>query len=132
MSAVGRAAAAAAPFEYWVYMTFDEGDAFFDNAAREAEVRAWLETNMVAPLRAQGVTLQVALLRYKNTMRKPGPAFNFMTAAAYEDGADYIYRVNDDTKFVGPWAASAVADVPSPSAWAHVAEAVVLRFSAWL
>ena len=105
----GGAAAAAAPFEYWVYMTFDEGDAFFDNAAREAEVRAWLETNMVAPLRAQGVTLQVALLRYKNTMRKPGPAFNFMTAAAYEDGADYIYRVNDDTKFVGPWAASAVA-----------------------
>ena len=52
---------------------------------------------------------QVALLRYRNAMRKPGPAFNFMTAAAYQDGADYIYRVNDDTKFVGPWAASATA-----------------------
>ena len=29
-------------------------------------------------------------------------------------------------------AASAVAEVPSPSAWAHVAEAVVLRLDAWL
>ena len=105
----GGGSAAAAPFEYWVYMTFDEGDKFFDDPAREAEVRGWLDANMVAPLAQQGVTLQIALLRYRNSMRKPGPAFNFMTAAAYEDGADYIYRVNDDTKFVGPWASSAVA-----------------------
>ena len=41
-------------------------------------------------------------------MRKPGPAFNYMMAAAYEDGADFMYRVNDDTKFVGPWAETAV------------------------
>ena len=31
-----------------------------------------------------------------------------LQAAAYEDGADYMYRVNDDTKFVGPWADTAV------------------------
>ena len=32
-----------------------------------------------------------------------------MMAAAAEDGADYLYRVNDDTEFVGTgWAAQAV------------------------
>ena len=49
------------------------------------------------------VAAQVVLLRYRNEMRKPGPAFNYMTSAAYEDGSDYMYRVNDDTMFSGPW-----------------------------
>ena len=31
-----------------------------------------------------------------------------MTAAAYEDGSDYMYRVNDDTQFSGPWLHDAV------------------------
>ena len=31
---------AAHAFEHWVYLTFDEGDAFFVSPAREAEVRS--------------------------------------------------------------------------------------------
>lgn len=41
-------------------------------------------------------------------MKKPGPAFNFVLRAAYEDGADYLCRVNDDTEFVTPWASQSI------------------------
>ena len=57
---------------------------YFDSPAREVEVRTWLQAQMIEPLRKVGVTMQVTLLRYRNEMRKPGPAFNYMTAAAYE------------------------------------------------
>lgn len=91
-----------------MYILYDEGDVYFDNPAREVEVHTWLQAHMIEPLRKVGVTMQVALLRYRNEMRKPGPAFNYMTAAAYEDGSDYMYRVNDDTQFSGPWLHDAV------------------------
>ena len=39
-----------------------------------------------------------AVLRFDNPFRKPGPAFNFMMKSAWLDGADYLYRVNDDTE----------------------------------
>jgi hypothetical protein len=102
-------ATSAEPFEYWLYVLYDAGDAFFDSAEREAEVRSWISTELSAPLAALGVTLRFALLRFENVLRKPGPAFNFMMAAAAADGAEYLYRVNDDTQFVGAgWAAQAV------------------------
>jgi hypothetical protein len=101
------------PFEFWVYVAYDAGDAFYDLPQREAAVRSWLDTNLVAPLAARGVTARHALVRYVNVLRKPGPVFNFMMAAAYEDGADYLYRVNDDTKFAGAWAGVAAARLAS-------------------
>lgn len=101
------------PFEFWVYVAYDAGDAFYDQPLREAAVRAWLDASLVAPLAARGVTARHALLRYVNLLRKPGPVFNFMMAAAYEDGADYLYRVNDDTRFTGAWAGTAAARLAS-------------------
>ena len=35
--------------------------------------------------------------------------FNFMMGSAYNDGADYLYRINDDTEFKDAWAATAIA-----------------------
>jgi hypothetical protein len=32
-----------------------------------------------------------------------------MMAAAAEDGADYLYRINDDTEFVTPWVGLALS-----------------------
>lgn len=90
-------------FVFHLYILFDAGDAFYDSSAREEDVQRWLQEQLIRPLGEAGVTLKAALLRFENQMRKPGPAFNFMMAAAYEDGADYMYRVNDDTKFMGPW-----------------------------
>ena len=98
------------------YVLFDEGDRFYDSPAREEEVRAWLGTHLVSPLAEAGVPIQFTLLRYKNELRKPGPAFNYMMASAYEDGADYLYRINDDTQFVGHgWAETAIATLRSYS-----------------
>ena len=91
--------------EYCVYITYDEGDAFYDNEAREAEMDSWVQDKMVRPLAAKGIALRFARLRWTGPTGKPGPVFNFMMAAAFEDGADYLYRVNDDTQFELPgWA----------------------------
>ena len=95
--------------ELWVYVAYDVGDSFYDSAAREADVRAWLGTHVVGPLATAGVRAQHALLRFDNALRKPGPIFNFMMAAAAEDGADYLYRINDDTEFVTPWVGLALS-----------------------
>ena len=40
-------------------------------------------------------------VRVNNVMKKPGPVFNEMARVAYLDGADFFYRVNDDTELVG-------------------------------
>ena len=106
----GAGEASAEAFEYWLYVLYDAGDQFYDSDSREAEVSSWLTTELVAPLAQRGVRLRFALLRFQNVLHKPGPAFNFMMAAAWEDGADYLYRVNDDTQFVGTeWVGAAVS-----------------------
>lgn len=88
-------------YELWLYIVYDAGDAFFDRETSVEAVKGWLETNFVEALRARGVTAQFALLRFENEMRKPGPAFNFGMRALYEDGAQYLVRVNDDSEFRG-------------------------------
>jgi hypothetical protein len=109
-AAAGLPSALGEQYEFWLYVLFDAGDSFYDSPARETEVLAWIDANVAAPLReSAGVTLRPALLRFENTMHKPGPAFNFMMRAAYDDGADYLYRINDDTMMVGAWARTAVA-----------------------
>ena len=94
--------------ELWIYIAYDAGDGFYDRPEQEAALRAWLDARVVAPLARAGLTARHALLRFENGLRKPGPAFNFMMAAAAEDGADYLYRVNDDTQFVDAWVGRAV------------------------
>lgn len=115
-SSSGGSGGGDAAFELWVYIAFDAGDAFYDVPEREVAVRAWLDEHMVVPLNVSGVRVRHALLRFDNVLRKPGPAFNFMMAAAAEDGADYLYRVNDDTEFVGDgWLSQAVRTLRSYS-----------------
>jgi hypothetical protein len=42
-------------------------------------------------------------------MKKPGPVFLEMARAAYTAGADYFYRINDDTELMVNWPAKFVA-----------------------
>ena len=99
-------------FEYWLYISFDQGDPFFagtpDGPARQA-VAAWVDQSVVAALKLRGITARFVTLGFKNPMRKPGPVMNFMMKAAFVDGADFLYRINDDTEFVDAFASSAVA-----------------------
>ncbi|KAJ1627432.1 hypothetical protein T492DRAFT_1024879 [Pavlovales sp. CCMP2436] len=96
-------------FEYWIYIAHDMGDKFFDSAATSRLVVAWCAEHVVGPLRARGIDASVLLLRFNNTVGKPGPVFNYMMAAAAEDGADFLYRINDDTELEGgSWTSQAV------------------------
>ena len=91
-------------FRYELVLGYDAGDAFYDDEAGRAKVRAWFESHVAAPARASGLGVELALVRVENELRKPGPVFNAMARAAVARGAEYVYRVNDDTQFVNLWA----------------------------
>ena len=95
-------------FEYWLYLAYDAGDLFFDNQTNQAQSRAWIDEHITTPLKDKGIVFRFALMRFHNPWRKPGPAFNFLTRAAFSDGADYLYRLNDDTILKSVWAQEAV------------------------
>jgi hypothetical protein len=97
-------------FEYWVYIAYDVGDKFFDSSATGRAIVAWASEHLVGALAGRGIEVSLLLLRFNNTVRKPGPVFNYMMGAAYEDGADYLYRINDDTELEGSgWTSQAIA-----------------------
>jgi len=100
-------------FEYWIVLAYDFGDPFYDNQDNLGTIRQWVDRNVVQPAQsnnanADGVAVQFRTMGFNNTLRKPGPIFNFMLRSMYEDGADYFYRINDDTVILGPWAETAV------------------------
>lgn len=97
-------------FFYWLYIAYDVGDPFYDRRDNRARALEWIERRVKRVLSEErGIQLEVALLRFNNTLRKPGPVFNYMMAAAAEDGADYLYRINDDTELMNDnWTSSAV------------------------
>lgn len=66
---------------------------------------------------SNGIRITLRLVRVNNTLKKPGPVFNEMARAAYAGGADYFYRINDDTELLGNWADSfvkALKSLPKP------------------
>jgi hypothetical protein len=95
-------------FEYWLYIACDDDDRYFafdfngtvQGQPRHA-IQAWLKHNVHMPLKQRAIAVQVVWLRFENQLHKPGPIFNFVMQAAASDGADYMYRVNDDTEFIG-------------------------------
>jgi len=91
-------------FNYRVVLAFDYGDAFFDSEEGTSKVKEWFEENVRKKLAEKGVTGELLFAPVQNDVKKPGPAFEAMTKKAYEAGSDYIYRVNDDTQFIDPFA----------------------------
>lgn len=53
------------------------------------------------------------MVRFNNTLHRPGPAMNAMARAAYDAGADYFYRVNDDTEIQTPFASAFIQQLAS-------------------
>lgn len=98
-------------FEYRLYITHDKGDNFFDGNGNRGRklLRIWAAKNIVTPLKGRGIACRVTILRFDNPYRKPGPVFNFMMKAAEVDGADYLYRINDDSEFSNKWAGVATS-----------------------
>jgi len=50
------------------------------------------------------VDIMLKMVVVRNEMKKPGPVLLEMAVVAYGIGAEYFYRVNDDTEFMQPWA----------------------------
>jgi hypothetical protein len=84
--------------DYVVVVGYDKGDQFYDTVEGQKEVRTWFEENMAKPMAAAGVTVTFVLVEVKNDLNKPGPVFNAMLREAYKTGADYFYRLNDDSE----------------------------------
>jgi len=84
--------------DYMVVVGFDKGDVFYDTPEGQGEVRQWFEENMASPLAKAGISVSFVLVEVENTKQKPGPVFNAMLREAYHAGADYFYRLNDDSE----------------------------------
>ena len=85
-------------FRYVVVLGCDTTDGFYSSREGEAMLRDWFETHMATMMRRRGVQLQLELMFVLNPVHKPGPVFLAMARRAYALGADYMYRVNDDTE----------------------------------
>ena len=67
------------------------------------EVTEWFKSKVEKPMLANGIVVTLRLVRVNNTLKKPGPVFNEMARAAYNAGASYFYRINDDTELLVNW-----------------------------
>ena len=90
--------------DYMIVVGFDKGDPFYDTLHGKLQVEQWFTEFVEEPLATRSITVKLHLVQVDNKLKKPGPVFNKITKHAYDNGADYIYRVNDDTEMVGPWA----------------------------
>jgi hypothetical protein len=82
-------------FNYSVFIGYDVGDLFFDNQATHKAIVEWVK------IRAPFVSLE--MLSFRNELKKPGPMMNFLSRQGYDDGCEFLYRINDDTEFLTPW-----------------------------
>jgi hypothetical protein len=55
-------------------------------------------------LAKSNIEIALILKKVENEQKKPGPVFNDIARVAYSRGAEYFYRVNDDSEFLHPWA----------------------------
>jgi hypothetical protein len=102
-------------FRYIYTMGYDAGDTFYDNDANMKKVIEWFETNVEKPLKQNGIMLKLEPVRVVNILKKPGPVFLEMARKAYALGADYYYRINDDTEFEKHWPRAYVNGIQSLS-----------------
>lgn len=90
-------------FRYTFVMGYDEGDAYHDTKGGMGRTVAWFDQHVAGVLKTKNVHVDFLPVAVKNTVKKPGPVFIHMARAAYDKGADFFYRVNDDTELVGRW-----------------------------
>ena len=98
-------------FHYKIYVGVDAGDSFYDNELNEQDVMEWFADSIEPVAHKVGATASMKILIFENENHKPGPAFNHACKTAYDEGADYMYRVNDDSEFMTPFAKKFVAEL---------------------
>jgi len=101
-------------FQYGIFIGYDVGDKYWDNPQTRDVVAKWIDDNVVAPLAKLNIKVTLHLVSLLNKIKKPGPVFTAVTKAAYDAGALYFYRINDDTEFLeNRWSSSFVKELLS-------------------
>lgn len=90
-------------FRYEYILGYDAGDQYYDSKEGIDQTKKWFQKNVEDPLRANAIQISLRPVRVKNSLKKPGPVFNEMARAAYRAGANYFYRINDDTEILNNW-----------------------------
>lgn len=90
-------------FKYMYVLGYDQDDPFYDSAKGLESVKSWFRENIEHPMKKNNILVTLKPVRVNNNLKKPGPVFNEMARAAYAAGANYYYRVNDDTELVDHW-----------------------------
>jgi len=88
---------------YIIFAGFDSGDPFYDSAINHEKIRSWFEEHVQSVMRERGLSVSLELLRVTNPAKKPGPVFREIAIRAFDLGADYFFRVNDDTECRENW-----------------------------
>ncbi|KAM3568604.1 hypothetical protein VYU27_009275 [Nannochloropsis oceanica] len=91
-------------FRYEVILGYDSGDKFYDTPLGQEVTFRWFQTHVQNILANANINIMLVLKKVENKIQKPGPVFNDIARMAYSRGADYLYRVNDDSEFLSPWA----------------------------
>ena len=100
--------------EFWVVLAVDDDDPYYGISANRNDVQAYFKTRIATPLMTlSGVRISLSVVAFRNTAHKPGPAFNVAAAAAFADGADFFFRLNDDTVLSERWASPLTAALAS-------------------
>ncbi len=108
-------------YRYEYVLGYDKGDPFYDSEEVNCsfsdifqfvtsfmiqgmkQVRTWFIQNVKQPMEKNGILFTLRLVKVNNTLKKPGPVFIEMARAAYDAGASFFYRVNDDTEMLSNW-----------------------------
>lgn len=100
-------------FRYSIFLGYDAGDAFYDEPAGQESIMAWFDQHVRQPLQKGGIDIDLVPVRVDNPTSKPGPVFNAAARQARGVGADFFYRINDDTLLLTPWAGAFACTVCS-------------------
>ena len=80
---------------------YDLTDKFYNSTDGSTLIRSWFENNIASVMQKYGVNIFLEYVGVDNKILKPGPVFLKIARHAYDIGADYMYRVNDDTEVSG-------------------------------
>eukprot|EP01036_Dinobryon_divergens_P027332 gene27333-36092_t len=96
-------------FRYVLLLGYDIGDKHFDNNSNRKALEAFVRHDFILPLKAMGIHTSFSILGVDNPIQKPVPVFNAMAVEAYHKGADFFYRINDDTILAtGGWTSALI------------------------
>ena len=93
-------------FIFRIYIGYDIGDLYFDSPVHIAGLAQIFQDEVEESCKRRYIRCELILQGFQNTLCKPGPMFNFLSASAISDGADFVYRVNDDSELRTSWASA--------------------------